>query len=128
MKAYVRIQSSKTIQVTCGLQNKDVTNPDAHVADRLKISPSWPTCSIVIKKGVHAYPSEITTWNTVKALVDGKVLTIGEFTDSCEDEPEVKQTKETLILNMKAHDIDKPVTKEQKIDSMKAKLADIAGE
>ena len=42
MAKFVQIQSDVTIRVTTGLQNKDVTNPDAHVPDRLKVNPEWP--------------------------------------------------------------------------------------
>ena len=123
---YVRIHSQKTIQVTCGLQNKDVTNPDAHVADRLKISPSWPRCSIIISEGSHLYPSEIAEWKTVKALTKDKVITIGEFTDNedKDDKVDVKTMKTTLVNELKMQGIvnSQNESKEQK------KLADIAGE
>ena len=128
--AYVRIHSQKTIQVTCGLQNKDVTNPDAHVADRLKISPQWPRCSVIIHEGSHLYPSEIAEWNTVKSLVKDKVLTIGEFTNTLDEDDTVnaKDTKDTLINNMKTQGIlDTNETKDNnKVEGKK--LADIAGE
>ena len=123
-KAYVRIHSNKTIRVTCGLQNKDVTNPDAHVPDRLKVSPSWPTCCVIISSGSHLYPSEIAEWHTVKALAKEKVLTIGDFTDDDSEEPEVASKKETLVNNLKEKDIIE-IKKEEKTGP---KLADIAGE
>lgn len=93
-KPYVTIQSNVTIQVTPGLQNKDVTNPDAHVADRLKVSPSWPRAMVLILKGQHRYPSEIAEWPTVKALQKDKVLSIGTFVD--EPDEEVAAKKEDL--------------------------------
>ena len=93
MKAYVKIQSEKSIYVTPGLQHQDVTNPDAHVADRLKVSPLWPRCTVLIKKGVHWYPSEITEWRTVRALERDKVLTIGESSDSPTDTPLIEKDK-----------------------------------
>lgn len=95
MKAYVKISSTLNINVTCGLQHKDVTNPDAHVADRLKINALWPKMTIPILAGVHWYPAEITEWNTVKRLVKDKVLTIGEFSDEVE-ELQCKELKEKL--------------------------------
>lgn len=76
--ANVRIQSSKTITVTKGLQHVDVTNADAHVPDRLKVSPSWQKSSILIRQGVGLYPAEIKEWNTVKALAKDGILTIGD--------------------------------------------------
>ena len=97
MKDYVQIQSDITIMVTCGLQYQNVTNPDAHVPDRLKINAEWPKMSVLIQKGQHVYPSEISTWNTVKALEKDKVLTIGRFLDVSEIEDEsVKTVKSDL--------------------------------
>lgn len=136
-KKYVRIQSERPIQVTCGLQNKDVTNPDAHVADRLKISPSWPRCSVMILKGAHLYPSEIVEWPTVQALVKDKIITIGEYTDELENgEEKVADTKEKLTRELEAQGITKKKkeTKKEEIveeiveEKKTTKLADIAGE
>lgn len=78
MAKMIRIQSDVTITVTCGLQHKDVTNPDAHVADRLKVSAEWPRHTVLIRQGAHFYPAEIKDWNSVKALANDKVLTLGE--------------------------------------------------
>lgn len=115
-KKYVRIHSKRTIQVTSGLQHNDVTNPDAHVPDRLKVSPSWPKCLVIISQGSHLYPSEIVDWPTVKALAKDKILTIGEFTDTLDEEDaKVAETKITLEENLK------------KINKTK-KLSDIAKE
>lgn len=98
-KPYVRIQSSMSIHVTMGLNNQNVTNPDAHVPDRLKVNPLWPKATVLIKKGTGIYPSEIVEWNTVKALAKDKILTIGEFLDKGEDEAidsTVEEGKEDL--------------------------------
>ena len=78
MAKMVRIHSTITINVTTGLQHKDVTNPDAHIPDRLKVSAEWPRHTVLIREGQHLYPAEIKNWNTVKALANDKVLTIGE--------------------------------------------------
>ena len=86
MKEYVYIQSAISIVVTAGLQNEDVTNPDAHVPDRLKVNPVWPKLRIMVKAGRHIYPKLITEWNSVKALVKDGILTIGEEADSPEDQ------------------------------------------
>lgn len=82
----IRIQSTKTIKVTCGLQHMDVTNPDAHIPDRLKVSAEWPKCMVLIRQGVGEYPSEIKEWPTVQALLRDKILTIGEEFDAVSDE------------------------------------------
>lgn len=81
MAKLVQIQSQISIRVTTGLQNKDVTNPDAHVPDRLKVNPEWPKHMILITKGVGYYPVEIKTWKTVQALAEQKVITIGQEID-----------------------------------------------
>lgn len=119
-KEYVRIQSNITINVTAGLQLEDVTNPDAHVADRLKVNPLWPKTKILIKAGVGVYPAYIAEWNTVKLLQKDKYLTIGEYCDGPENDEE-RVIKEKLDLEMK--DVDEKVNKKKKQD-----LADIAGE
>lgn len=117
-KKFVKIQSTMNIRVTSGLQHNDVTNPDAHVADRLKISASWPTTIVFIKEGVHLYPSEVATWNTVKALERDKILSIAGFTDETDDDDkDVEKQKEELVKNLEA--FEKKPSK---------KLADIAKE
>lgn len=113
MKAYVKISSTININVTSGLQHKDVTNPDAHVADRLKINALWPKMTIPILAGVHWYPAEITEWNTVKRLVKDKVLTIGEFSDEVE-EVQCKELKEKLTRALAKIQKEVPVKEEVK--------------
>lgn len=85
MAKFVQIQSDVTIRVTTGLQNKDVTNPDAHVPDRLKVNPEWPKHQVLIRKGAHRYPVEIAEWPSVKALAADKILTIGSTEEVDED-------------------------------------------
>ena len=89
----IRIQSTITIKVTGGLQHLDVTNPDAHIPDRLKVSAEWPKCTVLIKKGVGEYPAEIKEWATIKALVKDKILTLGEEIDpnTPEQEKEIEK-------------------------------------
>lgn len=102
-KPYVRIQSSKTINVTAGLQLQDVTNKDAHVPDRLKVNPLWPKATVLIREGAGIYPSEIATWPTVQALAKDKILTIGEYLDSAsESEQAVKATLKSGLDEIKA--------------------------
>lgn len=138
-KAFVRIQSNVTINVTMGLQNQDVTNADAHVPDRLKVNPLWPKLTVLIRQGVHWYPSEIAEWPTVKALVEDKVLTIGEFSDSCEEQEETQATKDALkanVDNMNARlgndkeddNLDNEASNDDSDDSDDSSLASIAGE
>lgn len=93
-KEYVYIQSTMNIVVTAGLQNEDVTNPDAHIPDRLKVNPIWPKLKMMIKSGRHTYPKFITEWFTVKSLVKDGVLTIGEESTTCDDEKVVEKGQE----------------------------------
>ena len=122
-KKYVRIQSKMTIQVTCGLQCEDVTNPDAHVADRLKISPQWPTAMVIIKEGVGFYPAAIASWNTVKALAEDDILTIGDYTDEPGTEKEEVEKTATNLNDA----MDKFAEQAAKLAEKKT-LADIAKE
>ena len=125
MAKMVKIHSTVTINVTTGLQNKDVTNPDAHVPDRLKISAEWPRHTVLIREGQHLYPVEIKAWNTVKALAEDKILTIGE-------EVEVENLSEEESKNV---DIAKTAQKEFRLGEVeedrprrRKNLADILGE
>lgn len=86
MKKFIRIQSTKNIEVTEGLTCIDMTNLDARVADRLRVASAWVKSRILIRQGVGFYPAIIQEWNTVKALVNDGTLTLGFETDEC-DEP-----------------------------------------
>lgn len=105
-KAYVKIQSSITINVTPGLSHKDLTKKKSDVADRLKISATWPKATVLIKAGQHWYPSHIADWAAVKALEKKGQLTIGAYSDVPGEEPVI--TKENLDKNLKeiGQDID----------------------
>lgn len=108
MKAYTKISSTMNIVVTAGLQFQDVTNKDAHIPDRLRVSPKWTDTTCKIYQGTGYYPSEVTLWNTVKALVKDGILTIGEDTDDPTGSDNVKvddnivEKKRTLRKNMKS--------------------------
>lgn len=86
MKKFIRIQSTKNIEVTEGLTCIDMTNLDARVADRLRVASAWVKSRILIRQGVGFYPAIIQEWNTVKTLVNDGTLTLGFETDEC-DEP-----------------------------------------
>lgn len=120
-KPYVRIQSSKTIKVTAGLQLQDVTNKDAHVPDRLKVNPLWPKTTVLIREGAGIYPSEVTEWPTVKALQKDGILTVGEYLDTAsEEEQTVKTNLQNNIKEITAR------TEQAKQDVKAQSLADIA--
>lgn len=110
MNELIRIQSKVTINVTPGLQGKDVTNPDAHIPDRLKVSPEWTRCTVLIKAGVGTYPAEIAEWNTVKALVKDEIITIGGFEDAKTEE----QQKEVETFERKIDSVEGTKTKRKR--------------
>ena len=83
MKRFIRIQSSKNIMVTAGLQSIDMTNRDAHVADRFSVAQMWTGTRVLVKKDVAYYPAVISTWPVVKKLAELGTLSFGETTDSC---------------------------------------------
>lgn len=99
-KKYVRIQSTMNIVVTAGLQVQDLTDKSAPIADRLKVQAAWPKLTVLIEKGQHVYPIEIVEWETVKALENAGVLTIGEFLDDVNDakEQETLANKRNKLL------------------------------
>lgn len=121
-KEYVRIQSKVNIKVVPGLQHEDVTNPDAHIADRLKISALWPKMAILLKEGVGTYPAYIAEWNTVKALAKDKIITIGDFVDGAED----REVQEKSKLDIEIAEVESKLKK--KVNKTVAKLSEIAGE
>ena len=86
MSEFVRIQSTKTIQVTCGLDFQDFTNYESDIANRLKVSPSWPKAMVLIREGVGNYPKQIVEWPTVQALIKDNIITIGEDVEETNEE------------------------------------------
>lgn len=122
MADFVQIQSSITIKVTTGLQNKNVTNPDAHVPDRLKINPEWPKCQVLIKEGAHNYPAEIAQWPTVKALAADKKLTIGAVVKL--DELNEDEAVMLSVVKEAAEEFKMPILKKNKKSVALADLAD----
>ena len=115
-KKYVKIQSNETIKVTSGLQFSDYTDLGQPVPNRKNVKPRWTKGSILIKQGQHWYPGEIAKWNTVKVLEEKGILTIGTFSDTCDDEEVVKEAKK-LEKNMKE-------IKDKQTDEVKEKRLD----
>lgn len=101
MKKYVKIQSSKNIQVTGGLSFLDMTDPKQAVPNKLKIQPLWSKEKLKITVGSAWYPSYITEWATVKALNKDGVITIGEFTDTLPDNVPNEEKNEVIAHEQK---------------------------
>lgn len=123
-KKFVRIQSSINITVTPGLQHQNVTNPDAHVPDRLKVAPEWPRAMVDIRQGAGLYPAAIAEWPTVKALAKDKILTIGEFVEKA-DQPEQEEVAEKLERSLESI---KEKTSKKEMKKEAVSLNEIAGE
>ena len=99
MSKMVQIHSNITIRVTSGLQNQDVTNPDAHIPDRLKVNPEWPKYQVLIRAGQGTYPAEIAEWPSVKALAADKILTIGAISEVANTTLTAEQQKDALVAS-----------------------------
>ena len=123
-KKFVVIHSDVTIAVTPGLQNKNVTDNNSRVGDKLRVIPQWPLAAVQILAGKGVYPSEIVKWFTVQKLVEKGILTISDYVD------------DPAEANLNASDMDKKVEKakkdEKKLEEaskiLKPKLEDIAEE
>lgn len=109
MSKVIRIQSSKTITVTSGLQYEDVTNKDTHVGDRLKVAPNWPKYSVQILEGVGEYPAEIANWPTVKALVEAGIMTISQVGEGKAKEEDAAKVKEFKAKESKKKTLDEMI-------------------
>ena len=93
----IKIQSSKTIRVTKGLDYQDFTKKDSDLKDRMKIAPVWQNTTILLEAGVSKfYPSYVKEWPTIKALEKEGVITLGEIKEDKEDEEEFKKLNEEL--------------------------------
>ena len=81
MAKYVRIQSTRPIVVTGGLQAINMTDENSTEKDRLKVQQKWTAFRVQIERGTGYYPSRIKDWSSVKTLSEKQILTIGEETD-----------------------------------------------
>lgn len=127
MAKFVQIQSSVTIRVTTGLQNKDVTNPDAHVADRLKVNPEWPKHQVLIQAGAHRYPAEIVEWPSVKALATDKILTIGSIEEVDESNLDELEQKDLNTVSEATKEFKMPNVEQKRSNKKTVTLSDLAG-
>ena len=127
MAKFVQIQSSVTIRVTTGLQNKDVTNPDAHVPDRLKVNPEWPKHQVLIKAGAHRYPAEIVEWPSVKALAADKILTIGSVEEVDESKLDELEQKDLNTVSEATKEFKMPNVEQKRSNKKTVTLSDLAG-
>ena len=120
MKKYVQITNpGVTRVVTAGLQYIDTTNVKSPRADRLSVQPAWTKMSVTIKQGSFYYPGEVAGWDSVKALVKDRILTVGggvdELTDPAE-KAEVDAMQKKLDAAKKKYEAD--IAKNEKIQAM----------
>lgn len=127
MAKMIEIHSNVTINVTAGLQNKDVTNPDAHVADRLKVNPEWPRHTVLIRQGQHRYPEYIKEWPSVKQLAADKILTIGQTEDVPDDKLTDEEKKNAMHVQEAKEEFKMPDDNEGRRRRRRS-LDEIAGE
>lgn len=126
---FVQITSMMDITVTPGLQFTDFTRKESDLPNRLRVGVEWTKAPVLVRKGVGVYPAIITTWPTVKALVENKVFSITEVVDEKDITSEVRAEKAKL-------DRVEPELKRAEAAEKKAKktrgsapsLDDIAGE
>jgi len=136
MSKFVVIQSEITVRVTGRLDHINHTKVNSDIPNRMKISENWSMVNIKIEKGRHTYPAVITTWPTVKALENDKIITIGkeiedtdkEVTDA--DRAKAVKLAEGLALqkfnkeqNAKVKADIAKAEKEEKVEEAKAKKA-----
>ena len=134
-KKFIRIESKMNITVTTELAHMDVSEPDAHVPDRLRIAPQWQHTTVDIKQGTGYYPAYIKDWNSVQVLSKANVLTLGEEVDECENQQQVEETMKELDRNLEKVKnksngfISEKEEREAKVKKVnKVNLADIANE
>lgn len=113
MKNYVQINSQVTVQVTCGLQFKNKTNPNSRLENSMKIDPIWAKLCVVVKKGIHWYPSEIVEWHSFKKLVEHNLVSIAGEADECADGAAISD-KKRIVNVMHFEGLDKPVEEPKK--------------
>ena len=111
MKKFVKINSTTNIEVYPDLDVVDATNANAPMADRLNVKPNW-VFPVLIRTGIHYYPSEVKTWKGVKSLEKKKVLSISEEIDEVpEDERAICEELKKKMAKIAARQGTKKETK-----------------
>lgn len=100
MGKFVRISSTKYINVYAGLQCKNVTTGSEAIPNRLRVASYWNELNVRILEGVCYYPSVIKEWPAVQALAKDEVITIGEEKDDLGEENDRTVYAKTLYENL----------------------------
>lgn len=90
MKKFVQIASSVNINVAPDLRCIDATNPTAPMADKLSVKSAWSRFIVPVKMGMAWYPAQLKNWDSVKALANDGIFTIGAESDTCPNQEEVE--------------------------------------
>ena len=100
MAKFVRIQSTRPIVVTGGLQAINMTDEHSLNPDKLNVKPSWTSFRIQLKQGTGYYPARIKDWSSVKVLSSKEVLTVGATTDTLPENYEDKAAAEKMYKDL----------------------------
>lgn len=100
MGKFVKISSTKYINVYAGLQHVDRTTGSEAVPNRLRVTSFWNDLNVRLLEGVAYYPSIIKQWPAIKALAKDEVITIGEEVDELGEKNDRTVYAETLYENL----------------------------
>ena len=89
----ITIQATQSVIVTPDLEVKDLTDINSTAPNKLRAVMNWQSGPVKISQGVGEYDARIKEWQTVKALVKAKILTISESVDI---QPEIQPASETM--------------------------------
>ncbi len=100
MAKFVRIQSTRPITVTGGLQAINMTDEKSLNPDKLNVKPSWTSFRVQLKQGTGYYPARIKDWSSVKVLSSKEILTVGNVTDTLPENYEDKAAAEKMYKDL----------------------------
>ena len=107
MNKKITINSLQTIVVTPNTNIKDLTDKNNTAnPNKLRAQLNWGNEKPVkILQGVFEYNANIEKWDSVKALVDAKIITISksfDVFDVNENKQKVEQAKKTNKMKLEA--------------------------
>ena len=107
MDKKITINSLQTIVVTPNTNIKDLTDKNnTSNPNKLRAQLDWGNEKPVkILQGVYEYDANIEKWDSVKALVEAKIITISkgfDLFDVSENKQKVEQAKKTNKMKLEA--------------------------
>jgi len=124
---YVFIHSTRTVNVTTGLQFQNKTNPNLNVKDNFKIKPVWPTMIVQLLEGRHLYPSIVADFNSVKSLKEAGIVSIAEGTDEIPADENLSRIKD-IEKKLRSLILAKQAEEDKKIEEAKQEETEIKKE